>query len=68
MEIAKNTRWSLLKKKKIKCKNCKSKLRVTYMDLHRVWSEENILVGYFAVCPCCHKRIDIPMRKARRIL
>lgn len=69
MEVAKNRRPGLLKIKTVRCKNCKSSLKVTYMDLHRVWDEENnTLIGYYLVCKACHKRVDLSMRKARRIL
>ena len=68
MEIVKNKRDNLLKKRNVKCKNCKSILRVTYIDLHRVWDEENCLTGYYVVCKCCGKAVDIPLKKARKIL
>ena len=65
MEVVKN-KFLKLKMKKVTCKNCKSRLRISYDDLKMVYSNL-MLTGYYFECACCKEIVQYPLRDGYRL-
>lgn len=65
MEIIKNN-FNPVRSKKMKCKHCKSKFRVTYDDL-KMYYAEDIEPGYYFECPCCKEKMELSLKKGKKL-
>ena len=69
MEIIKNNFRRVPKSvpsRKIRCKHCKSKLRVTYEDL-KMYYNNIIPMGYYFECQCCNGKLELSLKKGRKL-
>ena len=65
MEVAKN-KFSKLRKKKVKCKSCRSRLRISYDDLKMVYSNV-MLTGYYFECACCTEIVLYSLKEGEKL-
>lgn len=55
------------KSKKVRCKNCKAKLKVTSDDLNEHYNTVDIHTSYYFKCPRCKATIYFSLRKGRKL-
>jgi len=58
---------NLLGLKKIRCKHCKSRLKIIYDDLKMHYNTVDILTSYFFECPCCKENLEISLRAGKKL-
>ena len=66
MEIIKNN-FNPVRSKKMKCKHCKSKFRVTYDDLNMHYNTVDIVTSYYFKCPCCKEKMELSLKKGKKL-
>ncbi|MBE6147853.1 MAG: hypothetical protein E7168_06000 [Firmicutes bacterium] len=66
MEIIKNN-FRPVRFTRVRCKYCKSKLKVTYEDLNMYYNAADFLTSYYFKCPCCKENISISLRKGNKL-
>ena len=66
MEIIKNN-FKPVRSKKVRCKYCKSRLRVAYTDLKMYYNMVDILTSYYFECPCCKEKLEISLKKGKKL-
>ena len=66
MEIIKNN-FNPVRSKKMKCKHCKSKFRVTYDDLKMHYNTVDIVTSYYFECPCCKEKMELSLKKGKKL-
>ena len=70
MEIIKNNfkpKTKPVRSRKVRCKHCKSKLRVTYDDLKMHYNTVDIVTSYYFKCPCCEEKLELSLKKGRKL-
>ena len=66
MEILKNN-FKPVRSQNVRCKHCKSKLKVTYDDLKMHYNTVDIVTSYYFECPCCKGRLEFSLRKGKKL-
>lgn len=66
MEIIKNN-FKPVRSKTVRCKYCKSIMKVTYDDLKMHYNTVDILTSYYFECPCCKEYMDISLKKGKKL-
>lgn len=71
MEVIKNNFDPVCSKpvpsRKVRCKHCKSKLRITYEDIKVHYNTADILTSYYFKCPCCKATLYLSLRKGMKL-
>ena len=66
MEIIKNN-FRPVRFQRVRCKHCKSRLKITYDDLKEYYNIVDILTNYYFQCPCCKENLQVPLRKGKKL-
>ena len=70
MEVIKNNfepgRFEPIPSRKIRCKHCKSKLKITYDDLKKHYDVNGFAVEYYFECKCCKATSYISLEKGKK--
>ena len=71
MEVIKNnfeyTCYKPLPSRKVRCKHCKSRLKITHEDIKMHYNTVDILTSYYFECPCCKATLYLSLRKGMKL-